>query len=227
MFLGRQKVKKFNFLCSLIVILTMTVCIVAFAQNITLRTTAAYTFYFNDTYVVSSVSSEYVNSEMSDMIAKFFNSWNPKEFQIYEDTGYDIEGIFDKKDSHNMLAIKYALDISFVLGVVCLIITIAIYRHFLRSGYKQILRNRYKISSILVFLILIAEMIILNTKKGMGFISDILGLQVLENDSNLLTLLGGDFIGLADNFLFGLTVLLFAGVTYVVHVLTKSPKIFF
>ncbi len=205
----------------------MAICIVSFAQNITLRTTSAYTFYFNDTYVVSSVSSEYVNSEMSDMIAKFFNSWKPKEFQIYEDTGYDIEGIFDEKDSHNMLAIKYALDISFVLGVVSLIITIAIYRYFLKNGYKQILRNRYKVSALLVTIILIGEMVLVNTQKGMSFITESLGLKVFEPDSNLLTLLGGDFIGLADNFLFGFTVIIFLGVTYLVHVLTKSPKIFF
>ena len=120
----------------------MAVCIIAFAQNITLRTSAAYTFYFNDTYVVESVSTEYVNSEMSDMIAKFFNSWNPEEFQIYEDTGYDIEGIFDEKDSHNMLAIKRALDISFIIGLVSLIITISIYINKLH--YKKTTLQSYQ-----------------------------------------------------------------------------------
>ena len=205
----------------------MAVCIIAFAQNITLRTSAAYTFYFNDTYVVESVSTEYVNSEMSDMIAKFFNSWNPEEFQIYEDTGYDIEGIFDEKDSHNMLAIKRALDISFIIGLICFIITVAIYRYFLKNDHKAILRKRFKISAVLVIAALAAEMVLLNTKKGMTLISDTLGLVKLEADSNLLTLLGGDFIGLADNFLLGITIALFLGVTYIVHVLTKPPKIFF
>ena len=227
MFLRRQQVKKFNIFCSLLVIFTMAISIIALGQNITLRTTATYTYYFNDTYVVSDVSSEYVNSEMSDMVAGFFNSWNPEEFQIYEDTGYDIEGIFDEKDSHNMLAIKRALDISFVLGLISTIITIAIYRYFLKNDYKPVLRNRYKVSAVIVIVTLIAEMVLINTKKGMAIISETLGFVKLEHDSNLLTLLGGDFIGLADNFLFGLTVLLFAGVTYVVHVLTKSPKIFF
>lgn len=219
--------KKFNFFCSLVVVITMAVCIISFAQNITLRTSAAYTFYFNDTYVVSDVTSEYVNSEMSDMVASFFNSWRPEEFQIYEDTGYDIEGIFDEKDSHNMLAIKRALDISFIIGLVSLIITVAIYRYFLKNNYKPVLRNRYKISAVLIIAALIAEMVLLNTQKGMSIISDTLGLVKLEADSNLLTLLGGDFIGLADNFLLGITIILFLGVTYLVHVLTKPPKIFF
>lgn len=219
--------KKFNFFCSLVVILTMAISIVAFAQNITLRSTSTYTFYFNDTYVVSNASSEYVNSEMSDMMAKFFNSWNPEEFQIYEDTGYDIEGIFDEKDSHNMLAIKRGLDISLIFGIVSLIITIAIYRYFLKNDYKSVLRNRFKISAVLVITLLIGEMVILNTEKGLAFISDALGLVKLEADSNLMTLLGGDFIRLADNFLFGFTIILFVAVTYLVHILTKPPKIFF
>lgn len=219
--------KKFNFFCSLVVVLTMTICIVAFAQNLTLRTSATYTFYFNDTYVVSYVSGEYVNSEMSDMISGFFNSWNPDEFQIYEDTGYDIEGIFDEKDSHNMLSIKRALDISLILGVVSLIITVAIYRYFLKNNYKPVLRNRYKVSAALATIILIIEMILLNTNKGIAFICSWLDLVKLEDDSNLMTLLGGDFINLADNFLFGFTLIIFIAVTYLVHILTKPPKIFF
>ena len=219
--------KKFNFFCSLVVVLTMTICIVAFAQNLTLRTSATYTFYFNDTYVVSHVSGEYVNSEMSDMISGFFNSWNPDEFQIYEDTGYDIEGIFDEKDSHNMLSIKRALDISLILGVVSLIITVAIYRYFLKNNYKPVLRNRYKVSASLATIILIIEMILLNTNKGIAYICSWLDLVKLEDDSNLMTLLGGDFINLADNFLFGFTLIIFIAVTYLVHILTKPPKIFF
>lgn len=219
--------KKFNVFCSLIVILTLTTCIIAFAQNITLRTTATYTFYFNDTYVVSDVSDEYVNSEMSDMIAKFFNSWNPKEFQIYEDTGYDIEGIFDDKDSANMMAIKRALDISLVLAIVSLIITVSIYVYFVKNDFKTVLRNRFKIVALLSTAILIGEMVLLNTKKGLIYITNLIGLVPLEEDSNLAILLGGDFINLADNFLFGFTLVLFAIAGYVTHVLTKPPRIFF
>lgn len=219
--------KKFNFFCSLVVVLTMTISIIAIAQNMTLRTTAPYTFYFNDTYVVSSVSSEYVNSEMSDMIAGFFNSWNPEEFQIYEDTGYDIEGIFDKKDNHNMLALKRALDISLVLAIISLIITIAIYIYFIRNDFKPVLRNRFKVSAVLASVLLIIEMFLLNTDKGIASLMKMLGMRALEEDSNLATLLGEGFISLADNFLFGFTVIVFIAAAYVTHILTKPPKIFF
>lgn len=227
MFLRRQRVKKYNFFCSLVIVLTMTICIISIAQNITLRTTATYTFYFNENYVVSYVSSEYANSEMSDEIAGFFNSWNPKEFQVYEDTGYDIEGIFDAKDSHNMLLIKRALDISLILGIVSLIITIAIYRYFLKNGFKAVLRDRFKVTTAFTAVILIAEMVVFNTEKGLNFLSKIIGLGVLEEDSNLMTLLGDGFIQMADNFLFAFTIVIFLAAAYTTHVLTKPPKIFF
>ena len=219
--------KKFNFFCSLVVVITMAVCIISFAQNITLRTSAAYTFYFNDTYVVESVSSEYVNSEMSDMIAGFFNSWNPEEFQIYEDTGYDIEGLFDEKDNYNMLTIKKALDISLVFAITSLIISIAIYVYFIKNDFKPVLRNRFKASAVLTAVLLTIEMFLFNTKSGLAFVAKTLGLKALEEDSNLAFLLGEGFVSLADNFLFGFTVFVFLVVAYVTHILTKPPRIFF
>ncbi|MBR5517016.1 MAG: hypothetical protein IKU53_03495 [Firmicutes bacterium] len=219
--------KRFNFFCSLVVVLTMTVSIIAIAQNITLRTSAPYTFYFNDTYVVSRVSSEYVNSEMSGMIADFFNSWNPEEFQIYEDTGYDIEGLFDEKDNHNMLAIKRALDISLVMAITSLIITVAIYLYFLKNDFKPVLRNRFKATAALTAVLLAFEMFLLNTDKGIAMAMKMLGLKVLEEDSRLAVLLGEGFISLADNFLLGFTVCIFIAAAYVTHMLTKPPRIFF
>lgn len=219
--------KKFNLFCSLILIITTTVCIIAFAQNITLRTTATYTFYFNDTYVVEDVFEEYTNSEVSDILASFFNSWNPEEFQVYEDTGYDIEGVFDKKDSYNMLAIKRALDISLILSIVSFIITAAIYFRFLKLDYKPIIRKRFKVSAVLATGFLIGEMFLLNTKKGLAFLSETLGLVAMEKDSDLMALLGIDFIELADNFLFGFTILTLLVAGYITHFLTKPPRIFF
>ena len=125
--------RKFNFFCSLILVLSTTIMIVTLGQNLVLRTTAGYTFYFNDTRVVSKISGNYTNSEMSQEIVSFMNSWRPDEFQVYEDTGYDLEGIFDDKDSDNMLAVKKTADISFVLFLVSAVITVAIYVYFLMS----------------------------------------------------------------------------------------------
>ena len=60
---------------------------------------------------------------MADEIAGFMNSWRPDEFQVYENTGYDMQGIFSAKDSDNMLKAKTAMDISLIICLVSLIIT--------------------------------------------------------------------------------------------------------
>lgn len=73
--------RKFNFFCSLILVLSTTIMIVTLGQNLVLRTTAGYTFYFNDTRVVSKISGNYTNSEMSQEIVSFMNSWRPVSFR--------------------------------------------------------------------------------------------------------------------------------------------------
>lgn len=219
--------RKFNIFCSLIIVFTMTLAIITLGQNIAVRTTGAYTFYFNDTRVVDIVFNEYTNSEVSDQISGFMNSWRPDKFQIYEDTGYDLEGIFDGKDSHNMLAFKKAADISLVLCIVSLIITVAIYVHFLKNDFKMVLRKRIKVTGGLVALLLAAEVFLLKTKTGIGFLMSVGGLEKLAETSALKTLLGGEFLSMAGNFLLGYTLIAYFVTLYVTLVLTKPPRIFF
>ncbi len=219
--------KRFNYFCSVVIVITVAIFIITLGQNIALRSSAAYTFYFNDNHVVSLVSSDYVNSQMSDMIADFMNSFNPDEFQVYEDTGYDIEGIFDEIDSNNMLAVKKALDISFIFCLLSFVISVAIYNYFVKNNYKQVLRDRFKITSGLVILFLIGEMIIFNTQKGLNFLYNTVGIVRTEEWSALETLLGDGFVGMIDIFILALTIIFYLVVLYVTHVLTKPPRIFY
>ena len=219
--------RKFNFFCSLILVLTTTVMIVTLGQNLILRTTGGYTFYFNDTRVVSRISNTYENSEMSGEIASFMNSWRPDEFQIYEDTGYDLEGIFDKKDSDNMLAVKKAADISFILFLVSTVITVAIYVYFLKNEFKLVLRKRIAFTGGLTGLLIIAEMVLLKTKAGVSALMSIIGLKTLSEHSALKIILGGGFADMAGNFLLLYTVVAYLAVLYVTLVLTKPPRIFY
>ena len=64
----------------------------------------------------NNISNEIIYSGYKDaMIVDYTSKWvNPI------DTNGD--GIFDKKDNHNMLALKRALDISLVLAIISLII---------------------------------------------------------------------------------------------------------
>lgn len=219
--------RKFNFFCSWLLVITIAIGIITLGLNLTLRISAPYTFYFNDTHVVSYVSGEYVNSEMSDMIAGFMNSWNPDEFQIYEDTGYAIEGIFDKIDSHNMLIVKHFLDISFIFCVISIIISVAIYRYFLKNNYKEVLRDRFKVASVLTILLVVFEGILLNTKWGLKLLYNFADFLPFSDKSALVTLLGDGFISIIDNFIIGLTVIIFLVTLYATHILTKQPRIFY
>ena len=219
--------RKFNFFCSLILVLSTTIMIVTLGQNLVLRTTAGYTFYFNDTRVVSKISGNYTNSEMSQEIVSFMNSWRPDEFQVYEDTGYDLEGIFDDKDSDNMLAVKKTADISFVLFLVSAVITVAIYVYFLKNDFKLVLRKRLIFTSVFTALVFAAEIIMLKTKAGLSFLMSFAGLSSLASDSALKTILGGGFMDTAGNFLFIYTAVAYVAVLYGTLALTKPPRIFY
>lgn len=219
--------RKFNFFCSFLIVLSLSLLIITMAQSIVLRSSAVYTFYFNDTRVVGQISGSYTNSEMSDEIAEFMNSWRPDGFQVYEDTGYDMQGLFDEKDSRNMLAVKRWADISIVLFLISLIISVAIYIYFLRNDFKVVLRKRLIPVSCLTAVLLGAETFVLKTKVGLSWIASAAGLLPLSDESALQILLGGDFISLAANFLMGITIVIYLVVLYGTLVLTKPPRIFF
>lgn len=218
--------RKFNFFCSLVIILSMALFIVTLGQNVTIRTTATYTFYFNDTRVVARVADGYTNSEMSDEIAGFMNSWRPKEFQVKEDTGYDYEDIFDERDSDNMLAVKKAADISFLVCLVSFIISVSIYVYFLKNDFKLVIRKRFRISMAFAVLMLIGEAVLLRTESGIAWLMSFIGLESLSKYSALKILLGGDFINMACNFLIAYTIIICLAVGYATLVLTKPPRIF-
>ncbi len=224
---GRNRVRKFNVFCSFALVLFMTLLIITLGQNVLLRTSAGYTFYFNDTRVVDSLGVNYSNSEMSQEIADFMNSWRPEEFQVYDDTGYDMQGIFSDRDSDNMLAVKKAADISLIVCIVSLIITVAIYVYFLKNDFKLVLRRRMWVTTGLTAVLLIFEMILTKTSVGVSFLMKVIGLEPLLDNSALRVLLGGDFISMAGTFLALYTLIAFLAAFYVTRVLTKPPRIFF
>ncbi len=219
--------RKFNFFCSLVLVLTTTIMIITAGQNLVMRTSAGYTYYFNDTGVVSKISDKYTNSQMSKEITAFMNSWRPDEFQVYEDTGYDLEGIFGKHDSDNMLAVKKMADISIVLFAVSTIITAAIYIYFIRNDFKLVLRKRVAATGILTLIICIVEVILLKTDWGITFLMNVAGIETLPSYSALKSLLGGDFAAMAGIFLLLYTAVILIGVIYLTMTLTKKPRIFY
>ncbi len=219
--------KIFRVICSVLVVLTTSLCIVTAAQNITLRTSDIYLFYFNDSGAVNRIYTDLTNSEMADGIAAFMNSFRPEEFQIYEDTGYDMQGIFEPDESDSMMLVKKWLDISLIVCLVSLILTAAIWFWLLREGYKKLLRNRSYLSIVLSGALIAGSFVFVSTHNGRLWLADRIGLVIPEETTTLTILLGNDFISMANTFYVIIALILLAISTYAMLRLTRPPRIFY
>ncbi len=219
--------KKLNIVWSILVIFTMSFFMISLSQNILLRSSETYSFYFNDSGAVGKIYTNLSSSEMADEISGFMSSWRPVEFQVYEDTGYDKRKIFSEEESHNMLKVKKVLDISTIIGLLSFFITVGIYVYFLRDGKKKVLRDRYWISLGLTAAFVGVQSFITITNIGRQWASEFLGFIPLDKEAHLLTLLGGPFIAMATTFFIGTSIIIMVVVTYISMQLTKPPRIFF
>lgn len=215
-----------NIVWSIIVIFTMSFFTISLTQNILLRSSETYGFYFNDSQAVQSIYTSITPLEMAEEIAGFMGSWQPEEFQVYEDTGYDMLGIFSEDDGYNMLAVKKAFDIGTLIGFGSLLITCIIYFYFLKDGKKKVLRDRYWISLGLSVFLAGAQTFITSTNSGRAFAASFLKLKELGEESILVMLLGRPFMSMSTIFFIGIFVIVVGIITYIVMRLTKPPRIF-
>ena len=220
--------RKFNFFCSVVLVITLAIFTITLAQNITLRGSATYTFYFNDTGIVDSVTDEYTNSQMSKEISRFMNSWRPEEFQVREDTGYDMQGIFDEDESYNMMCVKKWVDISLILCIVSFILTAAIYWYMIvKEDEKKMLRRGFRIAAAIGTGISAAEVFLFLSNRGRHFLADSMNMITLPEDAKLLTVLGPEFMSTAVIFLIIVSTAVFGVAIYVNYRLTRPPRIFY
>lgn len=219
--------KKFNMACSVVAVITIALFLVTLSQNMTVRTTEVYSFYFNDSQAVSRLYTELSSTEIADGIADFMNSWKPEEFQIYEDTGYDLQGIFDEDEGYNMMCVKRCVDISTALGLAALLLTLAIYWHLIRCDEKKKLRNSFRVALVISTGVSIAEFALLRSESGRAWLAEMLKLTELDENSALMTILGPDFISMAAVFFAILAVIVLAIFTYINYRLTRPDRIFY
>lgn len=219
--------KKFNMICSVVAVITTAILLITLAQNITVRSSELYTFYFNDSRAVAYLYTDLTANEVADGITDFMGAWKPEEFQIYEDTGYDLQGIFDEDESYNMMRVKQGVDISAVLCLVSLILTIAIYWNLIRCGEKKMLKYGFRISFVLTFAVSAAEVFLLKTESGMNWLAEFMHMKSLEENSALMTILGPEFLSMAAIFLAGISVVILAVTAYLNYRLTKPERIFY
>ncbi len=222
-----MKKNSLNVASGIVVIITVAIFLVTLTQNFVVRSGEVYSFYFNDSGVTSKLYTELTSNEIADGIADFMNSWMPEEFQVYEDTGYDMQGIFDEDDSYDMMIVKKCLDISAMACVLSLIITVLCYWRLIKYDEKKRLRIGYSIGLVAAAIIAVGEVITLLSHQGRAWMADFLGFIDLADESALLTILGPEFLTMAAGFLVMMTVIIYAVCSYVSYRLTRPPRIFY
>ena len=218
--------KALRMICSILVVFTTAICMITAAQNLTLRTADVYLFYFNDSGAVDRIYTGLSNSEMADGIADFMNSWRPQEFQIYEDTGYDLQGIFTEEESDSMMLVKKWLDISLALCIVSLIISVAIDIWMVQSDHLKLMRNRTYATIAISCILSVGTFAFVSTHNGRLWLAEKIGLVLPEETTTLSILLGDGFISMANTFFIIFAILLLVLIGYILLRLTRPPRIF-
>ncbi len=218
---------RFKTLSSIIIVIMIPVLVITLSLNIGFRLPDVYLFYFNDSRVVDGLYTSLSSTEMADALADFMNSFRPEEFQVMEDTGYDQLGIFDGRDSYNMLMLKSVIDITSMLCVVALILLVIIYAVNIKNDEKKVLRIAFwpaagltVILSGLLFMAVHLE----NIREGLF---RLIGMRTWADGSKLAELLSGDFWGMMAIFLLAISLILTGLVAYLHYRLTRPPRIFY
>lgn len=219
--------KKLNILLTILVVFTTSLFILTAALNIASKSEEVYSYYFNDTRAVDKIYTDYTANEMAREISGFMKSWKPESFDIKEDTGYDMQSIFDDNEGYNMMCVKKVVDINFVVLIASLILTVGIYYFLLKKDKKSYLRLSYKISMPISILLIAGTFYVLRTQTGQSMVMEKLGMLTLGEESQLAMLIGSNFVSMASIFFLGLAVVILIAVSYVALLITKPPRIFF
>lgn len=99
---------KFNYLCSIILIVTLSLMIVILSSNLILRVSETYNFHFNDSQVTSEIPYSVTGSELSGEIAHYWTSFSSDDFQVYEVNGNYRDPIFKADEQAAMKKAKHS-----------------------------------------------------------------------------------------------------------------------
>jgi len=215
--------------CSVILVILIPVLIITLSINVVFRLPDAYLFHFNDSQSVDRLYVNLSSSEMADAISSFMNQFHPypEEFQVEENTGYDMIGIFDSRDSYNMLVLKRALDISGIFCIVSLLLVAAIHIFFIREEEKKLLRNSFRVGAAVSLALIGVEAFVFSAEHVREGLLRLLGTRTPAEDSNLQMTLGEEFWSIMVVFLTVISLVVFGICTYANHRLTRPPRIFF
>ncbi len=207
-------------------LISLPIMVVTLGGNIVFRISSTYVYHFNDTQVAASTGFGISEREFADEITGYFNSFGIHDFQIYEKNGEFEDPVFERGDITAMGTLKYALDISLLLCVLSIFITIGIYILLHTKGRKAATRH-FGFGAIIIALILVLiEVILINTKSVQGFfIKNVLGIN-LPNESTVRVLLESPFEKTVTLFILIISFGMITVFTYVHYIMTKESRMF-
>ena len=219
--------RNFNYFCSIILVITLPLMIVILSSNLVLRTSATYVFHFNDSQVISEVPYNVEGTEFADAISSYWSSFSDEPFQVREDNGMFKDEIFEEDEQLVMKQAKYVLNIELAVGILCLVLSTAIYIYLLKSGFGLALRNRYKVCIGVTIGLLVVQIACWYTKGFRLWLYNTLIGVPLHKDSVLALILGDPLYQTYMIFatIFGGAML--AILTYVHQSVTRPDRIFY
>ena len=182
--------RQFNYVCSIILVITLPLMIVILSSNLILRSSATYTFHFNDSQVVLEVPYSVKGNEFASEISSYWNSFSDEPFQVYEDNGLFQDEIFEEDEQAVMKKAKDVLNIELAIGLFCLVVAAGIYIYLLKAGFHEALRNRYLVCVGVTIGLLIFQAIAFSIKGfRLWLYNGLIGIP-LHKDSVLQLILG-------------------------------------
>ncbi|MBR3785215.1 MAG: DUF1461 domain-containing protein [Firmicutes bacterium] len=220
--------RQFNYVCSIVLAIVLPLTIVILSSNLILRSSAAYTFHFNDSQVVMEVPYNVKGNEFASEITSYWNGFFSDEpFQVYEDNGMFKDEIFEQDEQAVMEKAKDVLNIELAIGLFCLVLSVGIYGYLLKSGFYEALRNRYKVCIGVTAGLLVLQAVLCSIKGFRVWLYQTLIGLPLHKDSILQLILGDPsyvtYILFASIFGGGALAI----VTYLHHTLTRPNRIFY
>ena len=218
----------FRKIASVLLIFFIPIMIFCFANNIVLRMPDAYQFSFKSTEILRENGIDVSEDNMGKFISSYM-LYRQEEFQLREDQELeDIEGefIFTRNDQIAAESIRTVLNVLLAVGVIFLIYNVITYILFIKNGFKAILRNHFRISLIVLGILMILPIVAYN----IPVISDIINnfvYGITFNEADMIPIiLGRNFV---KAYIFSLEVVMIVLVgffAYITWIKTKPRRMF-
>lgn len=116
----------------------MSIITVSFSTNIAVRYPEVFSFYLNESEVLQYTDIDMKGGDLAKEMGSFFMGFGDDD-QIYENTEYTKDPVFDDKEMEVLLQCRSTLNILALAGIVSLAIFVGIFVYFIKTQNKDLL----------------------------------------------------------------------------------------